>query len=92
MTNATMKHEFNPGRSPLLGLAAVVAAALTLGTAVLLPARHAPVAPVGAVPRVEAPAPVQVVNLPAVEVVGTRPTKAAENAKWTVPAALKGKG
>ena len=47
--NATIKREFNPGRSPLLGIAAVIATALTMGAAVLLPAQHAPPAPFAAV-------------------------------------------
>ena len=41
MTEATIHPEFNPGRSPLLALAAVFATALTIGVAVLLPGQPA---------------------------------------------------
>ena len=92
MTNATIKREFNPGRSPLLGIAAVIATALTMGAAVLLPAQHAPPAPFAAVQPDEQLAPTQVVNLPAVDVVGTRPTKSADNNRGNVPVVFKEKG
>ena len=92
MTNATIHRQFNPKRSPLLGLAAIVATAATLGLAVLLPAQSAPEAPTAAVLPVAAEASTQVVTLPAVEVVGTRATKSARNDKWNVPAVFRKNG
>ncbi len=65
MTNATTHRQYNPGRSPLLGLAAIVATAATLGAAVLLPAQYEPYAPIAAAQPVAAPAPTQVVTLAA---------------------------
>ena len=96
MTNATIHRSFNPGRSPLFGVAAVVATAATIGIAVLLPSHYAPtrvpVATVAVAPQAaDAQAPVQLVTLPAVEIVGVRETKSAAN-RWTVPAVLKQKG
>ena len=106
MNNAATHPEFNPGRSPLLAVAAVFATALTIGVAVLLPGQPVTtargVADIAAAPTaidaiqpvatrvVEAQAPVQLVTLPPVEVVGTRPTKAAAN-RWSVPAVFKQK-
>ena len=103
MTDATMDRNFNPGRSPLLGIAAVAAAAVTMGIAVLLPtqlaptqarlqaptvatAPEAPVVAIEAVAAVEAPE--QIVRLPAVDVIATRPAKAASN-RYNVPAVYK---
>lgn len=95
MTNATMNRSFNPRRSPLFGVAAVVATAVTMGIAVLLPAHPAPtevpVAAAAATQAVDVLAPAQLVTLPAVEVVGTRQTKSAAN-RWNVPAVFKQKG
>jgi hypothetical protein len=93
MTNATIHRQFNPARSPLLGLAAIVATAATLGLAVLLPAQSQSVtnAPIAAVlPAAEAST--QVVTLPAVEVVGTRATKSARNDRWYVPTMFRKNG
>ena len=90
MTNATMHRNFNPGRSPLLGVAAVVATAVTLGIAVLLPANSTPAAhsvTMGA----DVQARSQFVTLPAVEVTATRATQSAAGNKWIVPATLKQK-
>jgi hypothetical protein len=99
MTNATMHREFNPARSPFLGVAAVFATALTIGVAILLPTISAPrevqVIRVAAAPIVQptaTPAVAQVVILPAVDVVGTRPIRAAANNRYNVPAVLKQKG
>ena len=90
MTNATMHRNFNPGRSPLLGVAAVVATAVTLGIAVLLPANLTPAeAPVATGAYMQAPN--QLVTLPAVEVTATRATKSAASNAWIVPATLKQK-
>jgi len=95
MTNATMHRSFNPGRSPLFGIAAVAATAATIGIAVLLPAHsistQAPVAAVFATQTANAQAPAQLVTLPAIEVVGTRQTNSAAN-RWTAPAVPKQKG
>ena len=102
MTDATTHPEFNPGRSPLFAVAAVFATALTIGVAVLLPGQSATTAPgvagiAAAQPAYDAIRPVaapvvevQVVTLPPVEVVGTRPTKSAAN-RWSVPAVYKHK-
>ena len=65
MTNATTHRQYHPERPPLLGLAAIVATAATLGVAVLLPAQHAPYAPIAAAQPVAAQAPTQIVTLPA---------------------------
>jgi hypothetical protein len=92
MTNVTMHRQYNPGRPPLLGLAAIVATAATLGAAVLLPAQHAPYAPVVVAQPVAAQAPTQVVTLPSVEVIGTRSTKAARSDRWNVPAVFRKNG
>ncbi len=105
MTNATHP-EFNPGRSPLFAVAAVFATALTIGVAVLLPGQPVTtargVAGIAAAPpaidaiqpvavqAVEVQAPTQLVTLPPVEVVGTRPAKSAAN-RWNVPAVYKQK-
>ena len=95
MTNATMHRSFDPGRSPLFGVAAVFATAATIGIAVLLPLQATPtMAPVAAIPvtrAVDVQAPVQLVTLPAVDVVGKRESKSAAS-RWTVPAAFKHKG
>jgi hypothetical protein len=101
MTYATMNRNFNPERSPLVGLAAVAAAAVTLGLAVLLPTQLAPTqarayAPTvasapAAVPMVTLEAPVQIVRLPSVDVTATRTTKAAAS-RYNVPAVYKQKG
>ena len=95
MTNATLHRSFNPGRSPLFGVAAVVATAATIGITVLLPslsaATRAPAPAVAAAPQsTDAQAAVQLVTLPAVVVVGTRETRSAAN-RWNVPAVLKEK-
>jgi hypothetical protein len=107
MTNTTPHPEFNPGRSPLFAVAAVFATAATIGIAVLLPGQHVStvrdVAAVTAVPPAtiaiqpaiavanQAETSTQLVTLPAVHVVGTRPTKSAVN-RWNVPAVFKQKG
>jgi len=91
MNDATMHRQFKPGRSPLLGLAAILATAATLGAGVLLPAQHVPPAPLAAVQPAAAQAPTQVVTLPAVEVVGTRTTKSAAN-RWALPALFRKNG
>lgn len=97
MTNATMKRSYRPDRSPLLGIAAAVAAAMTIGIAVLMPMRHVP-AKLGVVANTAVPAqsadinaPAQVVTLPAIEITASRPTKSAANARWNVPAVFKQK-
>jgi hypothetical protein len=98
MTYATMNRDFNPGRSPLVGVAAVVAAAVTMGLAVLLPAKLAPTqapemaATVTNAPQVAIEAPVEVVTLPAVEVTAARPVKAAAIPRYNVPAIYKKNG
>jgi hypothetical protein len=97
MTNATTHRQYHPERPPLLGLAAIVATAATLGFAVLLPAQHAPYAPLAAAQPAAAqlavaPAPTQIVTLPPVEVIGTRATKAARNDRWNVPAIFRKNG
>jgi hypothetical protein len=92
MTNATMNRDFNPGRPPLAGIFAVVAAAVTMSLAVLLPAQleptHARVRTpaASAAPMVAAEAPAQIVTLPSVNVTAARPAKAAANNHWNVPA------
>ena len=103
MTYATMNRNFNQDRSPLLGIAAVVAAAVTLSIAVLLPAQLAPTAVRGyaqaaaatpaatPIPTFAVEAPVDVVTLPPIEVTATRPTKAAAIRPWNVPAVYKQK-
>jgi hypothetical protein len=95
MTNDTMHRSFNPGRSPLFGIAAVVATAATIGIAVLLPAHsvrtEVPVATAGATQPADVLSPAQLVTLPAVDVVGTRQTKSAAS-RWAVPAVFKEKG
>ena len=92
MTNATIHRQYQPGRSPLLGLAAVVATAATLGVAVLLPAQSAPYAPITVAQPAAAEATIQVVTLPPVEVVGIRTTKAAGNDRWALPVLFKKNG
>jgi len=92
MTNATMHRSFNPVRSPLFGIAAVAATAATLGIAVLLPAQFVPAAKVAASRPAAAQSTIQVVVLPAVEVVGTRTTQSAQNNRWTLPAVFKKNG
>ncbi len=91
MTHATMSREFNPGRSPLLGLVAVIAAALTMGATVLLPAAKAPSNVPVAVSAVSAAAPetTQIVKLPAVEVVGTLRDQGRRQEPLTLPASFK---
>ena len=95
MTNATMNRSYNPVTSPLFGIAAAVAAALTIGTAVLLPAKLAPqntpLAAAAATQRTDAQAPAQLVVLPTVDVVGTRNTKSAANGSYAIPAVFKQK-
>jgi hypothetical protein len=95
MTQATIHRSFNPGRSPLFGVAAVVATAATIGIAVLLPAYSTPpsvtVATFAAAPQsTDAQKAVQLVTLPAVEIVGVRETRSAAN-RWNVPAVFKEK-
>ena len=95
MTHATIHRSFNPGRSPLFGVAAAFATAATIGIAVLLPslttATRAPAAAVAVAPRsADAQAPLQLVTLPAVEIVGVRETRSAAN-RWNVPAVFKEK-
>ncbi len=104
MTTATTHPEFNPGRSPLFAVAAVFATALTIGVAVLLPGnprsrrawppspRHNPrsMRSSPSRPRSWRFKLTQLVTLPPVEVVGTRPTKSAAN-RWSVPAVYKQK-
>jgi hypothetical protein len=92
MTNATTHRQFNPGRPPLLGLAAILATAATLGAAVLLPAQHVPYASIAAIQPVAAQAPTQIVTLPPVEVIGTRTTKAARNERWAHPVLFRKNG
>jgi hypothetical protein len=92
MNDATIHRQFNPGRSPLLGLAAVVATMATLGAAVLLPASYAPEATIASTRPAGAQAPTQVVTLPAVEVVGTRASQSARNEWWNVPAVFRKNG
>jgi hypothetical protein len=92
MNDATMQSQYNPGRSPLLGLAAIVATAATLGIAVLLPAQHLSEARVAAARPADAQSTIQVVVLPAVEVVGTRETQSAENNRGTLPVVFKKNG
>ena len=92
MNDAAIHRQFNPRRSPLLGVAAILATAATLGVAVLLPAQFAPNAPIAAAQPVAVQAPTQVVTLPAVEVVGTRATKSAANNRWTLPAMFRKNG
>ncbi len=97
MTNATMNREFNPSRSPLFGIAAVVATAVTMGIAVLLPMHAKPSEPpkvanaAADVQRVDAQAPAQVVTLPVVEVTATRPTRSAANLGGNVTAVYRQK-
>jgi len=97
MTNATMNRRYRTSRSPLLGMAAVAATAMTMGVAVLMPMHHVPaqsgVVANRAVPAqtADAKAPVQVVTLPAVEITASRPTKSAANSRWNVPAVFKQK-
>ena len=91
----TMNRNYNPGRSPLLGIAAVVATAVTLGLAVLLPANLAPhestLAATTQPQRADAQLSVRVVMLPAIEVVATRPAKTAR-IQPVLPAAYKREG
>jgi len=95
MTNATIHRSFNPGRSPLFGVAAAFATAATIAVAVLLPLHatpaKAPVAAVAATHPVAATGPVGIVTLPTVEVVGTRQIKSAAN-RWNVPVSYRQKG
>jgi len=92
MTNTTTHRQYHPERPPLLGFAAIVATAATLGVAVLLPAQHAPYALVATAQPVAAQAPTQIVTLPPVEVIGTRSTTAARNERWNLPATFKKNG
>jgi len=95
MNDATMNRKYSPGGSPLLGIAAVAATAVTIGVAVLLPATFTSPAPVPAAiveaQPMDAQSAVRVVTLPTVEVVGTRPAKTANNHPWNMPAVLKQK-
>jgi hypothetical protein len=95
MSNTTMNRKYSPGGSPLLGIAAVAATALTIGVAVLLPAKFDASGPVPAATaqaqRMDAQSPVRVVTLPAVEVVATRPAKTASIHPWNLPVVLKQK-
>jgi len=95
MIHATIHRRFNPGRSPLFGVAAVVATAATIGIAVLLPAHFTPtrasVAAVAAAPQsAEVQGPVLLVRLPAVEITGQREARSAAN-RWTAPAVSREK-
>jgi hypothetical protein len=96
MTNATMNRDYKPARSPLFGIFAVVATAVTMGVAVLLPASLTPgeqVAATAAAPqRSNMQAAARFVTLPAVEVVGTRQTKSASGRSLAVPVVFKQKG
>jgi hypothetical protein len=93
MTNATMNRDYNPERSPLFGIYAVIATAVTLAIAVLLPAHLTPTAPpvaaAATTQRADLQAPAQFVTLPAVEVLGTRQTKSAANGSFAVSAVFK---
>ena len=93
MTNATMNRDYKPARSPLFGIYAVVATAVTMGITVLLPANLSPTEPVAAAaaaPQLsDMQAAAQFVTLPAVEVVGTRQTKSAASDPWIVRAVFK---
>jgi hypothetical protein len=91
MTNATMNRNFDRSRSPLFGVAAVVATAVTLGIAVLLPANLTPAEPLFAAAPVAQPADTQLVTLPAIEVVGVRSEKTAAQRAWVMPAVFKHK-
>ena len=92
MNDATMHRQYNPGRSPLLGLAAILATAATLGATVLLPAQHVPPTPLVAVQPAVAQATTQVVTLPPIKVIGTRETKSAANNRWALPALFRKNG
>ena len=92
MNDTTIHRQFNPERPPLLGLAAIVATAATLGVAVLLPAHYARNAAIVPAQPVYLQAPTQVVRLPAVEVVGARATKSARNDRWSLPAIFRKNG
>jgi hypothetical protein len=92
MNDATMHRQFNPGRSPLLGFAAILATAATLGATILLPAEYVPEGPAAGTQTAAAQATIQVVTLPPVEVVGTRTTKAARNDRWAFPVLFRKNG
>jgi hypothetical protein len=92
MTNATIHRQYQPGHSPLLGLAAIAATAATLGIAVLLPAQSSPYDSILVAQPAAAQATIQVVTLPPVEVVGTRTTKAARNDRWALPVLFRKNG
>jgi hypothetical protein len=92
MNDATMHRQFNPGRSPLLGLAAILATAATLGATILLPAEYMPEGPAAGTQAAAAYATIQVVTLPPVEVVGIRETKSAANGRWTLPVLFRKNG
>jgi len=90
MMNATMKSNYNRSRSPLFGVAAVVATAVTMGIAVLLPANITPTEPMVAAAPATQSADMRIVT--AIEVVGVREAKAATHDRWVVPAVFKHKG
>jgi len=92
MNDAAIHRQYHPERSPMLGLAALVATAATLGLAVLLPAHYARNAAIAPAQPGYVQAPMQIVTLPAVEVVGTRQTQAAQNSPGTPPVAVKKNG
>ena len=92
MNDTTIHRQFNPERPPLLGLAAIVATAATLGVAVLLPAHSARNAAIAPAQPVYVQAPTQIITLPAVEVVGARETQSAQNGPGTPPVAFKKNG
>jgi len=92
MTNATIHRQYQPGRSPLLVLAAIAATAATLSVAVLLPAQSARNAAIAAAQPAHREASTQIVVLPAVEVVGTRETQSAHNNPRTLPPVFKENG
>ena len=92
MNDATMHRQFNPERSPLLGLAALLATAATLGATVLLPAEYVPEGLASGTQTAAVQPMIQVVTLPPVEVVGTRETKSAANGRWTLPVLFRKNG
>jgi hypothetical protein len=92
MTNATMNRNFDRARSPLFGVAAVVATAVTMGVAVLLPANLTPTEPMVSAAAAAQSADMRIVTLPAIEVVGVREAKTAAHDRWVVPAVFRHKG
>ncbi len=95
MTNATMNRDYYPERSPLFVFYAVIATALTMATAVLLPAQLTSIAPrvaaAATTQRADLQASARFVTLPAVEVLGTRETNSAANGSFAVPVVFKEK-